>query len=296
MKIYLLSPESVPMNPVLFPTFEKTFRERGHEFVGRVEDCDVVFFDFHTRVAEYNQYAVDWVSMRLVPVVTFDEWDRGGMSSEKWPNPITIQQLDIFSYKEGRRCVHFCRLLDKTQPRLSYLYPYEKPILFEEPIHTPDELFNREFDIVWIANTAPQREALAKALREEPRLKCNIILGATKIPYHDWIAEHRKGKLFISCSAGGYSNECVQSLFSVSGHLRERTDQLLANPFTDLVNCIKTNAPPTKQDLDKIVDVVSSKEKLYDIYLKGYNHVKKYYSEEYMADYVLDILAKNGIE
>jgi len=295
MKIYLLSPESVPMNQVLFPTFEKTFRERGHEFVSRIQDCDVVFFDLHTRIADYNQDDIDFVRHFLISLITFDEWDRGGMSSEVWPHPLTEQQKDVFWYNGDRKFVNFCRLFDKTQPRPSYLYPYEKPILFEEPIHTPDELFNREFDIVWIANTAPQREALAKALIEEPRLKCNIILGATKIPYHDWIAEHRKGKLFISCSAGGYSNECVQSLFSVSGHLRERTDQLLANPFTDLVNCIETDAPPTKEDLDKIVEVVGNKRKLYNIYLNGYNHVKKYYSEEYMADYVLDILAKNYI-
>jgi len=109
MKIYLLSPVSVPMNPVLFPTFEKTFRERGHEFVSRVEDCDVVFFDLHTRIADYNQDDIDKLCWGRKLVVTFDEWDRGGMSDEAWPYPLTHQQAEVFLHiKAGQvKAVHF---------------------------------------------------------------------------------------------------------------------------------------------------------------------------------------------
>lgn len=294
MKIKLVSPESVPMNPVLFPTFIKTFNDNGHSFVGDIKECDIVFMDLHTRIAEYNQSDIDYMVENKTPIVTFDEFDKGGMSDLQWPHPLTPQQSLVMSYCIGSG-IHFCRLLDKTKMYPLNLHPYEKPILYEEPLHTADELFNREYDIVWIANTAPQRLVLEKSLKEYGKLKCNIKLGQQKILYNDWIAEHRKGKFFISCSAGGYSNECVQSLFSVSCHLRENTDQLLLHPFTNLENCLQVDIPPTKEQLDAIYETVNDKDKLYSIYKQGYNHVKKYYSEEYMANNILSILKKEGI-
>jgi len=233
------------MNPVLFPTFIKTFEANGHSFVRKMEECDVVLFDLHTRIADYNATDIGRLLIRSFPVVTFDEWDRGGMSDEVWPSPLTNQQLLVWKNIKSRS-IHFCRLFNKNHEVPKNLYPLEKPILYEEPLLDADQLFNREYDIVWIANTAPQRERLASALRLEAKLKCNIILGAKKIPYQDWINEHKKGKLFISCSAGGYSNECVQSLFSVAGQLKEKNDQLLAHPFTNSVNSVMISDTPTR--------------------------------------------------
>ena len=297
MKFYLFSPESVPMNQVLFPTFIKTFEEKGHSFVNSIQDANIILLDLHTRIAEYNQSDITYLLKCDKPIVTWDEYDKGGMSNLDWPHPLTEQQLQIFNHIENNnvKSVHFCRLLNKTKQYPTNLYPYEKPILYEDPLCSADELFNREFDIVWIANTAPQREKLAKALREDGRLRCNIILGAEKIPHHNWIAEHRKGKFFISCSAGGYSNECVQGLFSISAQLRERNDQLLLHDFDHKNNCFKITSTPTQKELDDLVEIVNDKEKLYDIYKNGHGFVKTNYSEEAWANYYLSILHQEGI-
>tara|TARA_R110000868_G_scaffold243012_1_gene498714 strand:+ start:390 stop:1274 length:885 start_codon:yes stop_codon:yes gene_type:complete len=293
MKIYLLSPESVPMNQVLFPTFGKTFRERGHEFVSRIEDCDVVFFDLHTRIADYNQHDIDFAKHFFVPIVTFDEWDRGGMSSEVWPLPLTEQQKDVFWYNGDRKFVNFCRLLDKTKQHTPCLYPYEKPILFEEPLLTPDELFHRYYDICYIANQSPSRDAIAKALLEDGRLKCYILIGGKKLEFSDFLKRHKNAKLFISSGAGGFTDERVQCLFSVAGIIRERSNQLLLHDFIHQENCLRIDNPPTKQDLDNIFEVVNNKERLYEIYKNGYDFVKKFYSKEYIATNILETIKKH---
>lgn len=276
----------------MFPTFTDTFNHYGHVFVGNPEQADIILLDLHTRIAEYKQSDIDYVVCSGKPVITFDEFDKGGMSDLDWPDPLTEQQKKVMDYciYSG---VHFCRLLNKTHTYPNNVYPYEKPILYQERKLSADDLFNREYDIVWIANTAPQREILAEALRKEKRLKCNIILGAKKIPYQDWISEHKKGKIYITCSAGGFSNECMQSLFSVSAMLREINDQLLLHPFTHLVNCLETNPIPTEQDLNTIVEVVNNKDKLYEIYLNGFNFVKSFYTEEYIAKDILDKIIKH---
>ena len=295
MKFYTLSPSSVPENQVLFPTMRPTFNEKGHEFVSIIQEADVAMMDLHSRISEYKQSDIDWLINSNLPVASFCEYDRGGMSFERWPNPLTIQQEQVFNYisRSGVKSVHFCRLLDKTKSYPENLYPYEKPILFEQEMGSADDIFNRPFDIVWIANSAPQRETLAKALRLDARLKVNIILGAKKIPYQDWIDEHKKGKLFISCSAGGYSNECVQSLFSVAGHIKERNDQLLAHPFTNGINCVSISEQPTKQEIDYLRLVVGNKDELFKIYKGCYDHMKAHYTKEAISNYILATILKH---
>lgn len=291
----IISPAGVPQNPVLFPMMKPTFLAEAHNFVDNVEFADVILFDLHTRIADYDEKEIDAIVGSGKPVVTFDEWDRGGMSLDFWPDPLTKQMEQILQkcFSGGVKSVHFCRLLDKKKKYLPNLYPYEKPILHEEPIVSADDLFNRTFDIVWIANTAPQRERLAKALRVDSRLKCNIILGAKKIPFQDWVNEHKKGKFFISCSAGGYSNECVQALFSVSAQLKEINDQLLLHPFTNGVNSVMISDEPTKEQLDYLVHVVNNKDELYKIYLNNVQHMRNFYTKEYIAKDILGKIIKH---
>lgn len=291
MKFYELTPQNIPPNPVLFPTFRKTFEASGHSYVSNIESCDVVLMDLHTRIAPYYPWDLDYIESRGTPLATFDEWDRGGMSADVWPYPLTLQMREFFEAIETipQKRVHFCRLFSKKWLIPPNMFPYEKPILYEEPMVTADELFNREYDVCFIANTAPQRESIAKALREDERLKCNISIGATKIPFNDWVNEHRKAKLFVSTSAGGFSNERQQALFSIAGLIQEETDQLLLHPHTHLNNCIKVNSKPTKEQLDVIYNVVSSKDWLYDIYERNNIFMKSFYTEEYIAG---DILKK----
>lgn len=295
MKFYLLSPYSVPPNPHLFPMFIDTWRKGGVEIVDRIEDCNYVLFDFHSRLSDYKQSDLQYTIDKRLPLATFCEWDRGHLSKDVWPNPLTDQQKDFVNWLQytGQKQVHFCRLLDKTKVYPDNLYPYEKPILYEEPICSEDELFNREFDVVFIANSGPSREAIAKAFRDDGRLKCHISLGEKKIPFEDFIKEHKRGKLFVSSGAGGYTDERKQLLFSIAGIIQERTDQLVLHEPITFGEPAKVYSPPTPHELDCIYDIVNNKEFLYKLYSNGCRFMKKYYSKEYIANDILEKIKKH---
>lgn len=293
MRVYLLSPQGVPMNQHLFPMFIDTWKSKGVEVVSNIRDSDAVFFDFHTRIAEYNQRDIDWITQSDNPIVCFDEYDRGNMSDEQWPQPITAQQESIFIHSHFVKSVHFCRLLDKTQEYPFNLFPYEKPFLYDEGLLSSDELFNREYDICFIANHSPSREKIAQAIEEDGRLKTIISLGATKIPFNEFLKQHKKAKLFISSGAGGFTDERVQLLFSVAGIVRERSNQWLLHDFAHMGNCLRIDSPPTKQDIDILVEIVNNKERLYEIYQNGYEFVKTFYSREHIANNILETIEAN---
>lgn len=295
MRIYFLSPSGVPENPCLFPTMRPTFINQGVEIVDRISDADVVFLDLHSRLSDYNEGDVDWILYTDTPIVSFCEWDRGNLSSDEYPEPLTSQQREIFGHIKDCdiKSVHFCRLLNKNTIYPSNVFPYEKPISHEWPILTPEELFNRPYEISWVANSSPSRQAIADAFIKDGRFRCNISLGQPQIPFDEWVNEHRKAKLFISAGAGGYTDQKVQALFSVAGIIRERSDQLLLHDFTHLQDCLRIDSPPTKRDLDTVYDIVNDKEMLYSIYLTGYSFMKKYYTEEYIASYILETVKKH---
>jgi hypothetical protein len=288
-KFYTISPQCVPENPHLFPMMRSTLIVQGHSFVDRIEDAKIIMVDLHTRIAPYNQSDVDYILNSNVPVSTFCEWDRGILSNDTYPTPLTNQQEKIFEQiNSGKiKSVHFCRLLDKTKTYPPHLYPYEKPVLYEEPITTKDELFNREYDIVFVANHSPPRQAIADALLNDSRLRCYISLGQPKIPFDDFVKLHKRGKFFVSSGAGGYSNERPQYLFSIAAMIQEKTDQLLLHPHTDN-NCLLISNTPTKDDLDRIYNTVNNKQSLYELYLSNQDFMKKYYSAEYIAADILN--------
>lgn len=290
MKFYLLSP-MCPPNPHLFPQFVETWKANGVEITDRIQDADVVLMDLHSRLFEYNQGDIDYLIEKSLPLVTFDEWDRGSMSNDVWPFPMNGQQSLVWGCHIGSQ-LHFCRLLDKTKPSKK-VFPYEKPILYEEPLLTPDELFNRKYDIVYIANEAPSRNKIAQALLDDGRLKCYIALGQEKIPFNDFVDNHTRGKLFISSAAGGYTDERKQYLFSIAGVIQHQTDQLVLHELTHLRNCLKIDEYPTKEQLDTIVEICNHKELLYQIYKNGYDFMKKYYSKEYIATDILNKIKTN---
>lgn len=294
MRFYLLSPQCPP-NPHLFPMFIDTWKSEGIEIRDRIEDCDVVLMDLHSRLFDYKQEDVDWVVNNSVYIATFDEWDRGGLSNEIYPIPLTWQQQNIWTSIHGNNPtpIHFCRLLDKTDHHVSNLYPYEKPILYEEPLLSPEQLFDRPYDIVWIANTAPQREMLKEVLENDGRLKTKIILGAEKIPLQEWINAHKQGKMFVKWGGGGYGCEKAQHLFSVAAMIKEDNDQLLLHDWTHTVNCIKINPIPTAENLQILVDVVNNKEKLYKLYENNYYFMREFYSAGYIAKDILNKIKKH---
>lgn len=288
MRFYLLSPKC-PQNPHLFPLWVNEWERNGIIINKEIYYADVLLVDLHTRIFDYDERELEWLLNSRVPIITFDEYDKGGLSNLDWPHPLTYQQKQIFDHIERHniKSVHFCRLLNKSNKYPPNLFPYEKPILYQTKQLSSEDLFNRQYDVVGIMNTAPQREAIKKALEEDGRLKCNIILGADKIPLQDWINEHKRGKFFISASGGGYSSEKPQHLFSVAAMLQENTDQLLLHEPIHLMNCIKISSPPTKADIDNIVDIVNNKEALYQIYEINYNFMTAFYSAEYIANFIL---------
>lgn len=294
MKFYCLSPYSVPENPCLFPILRKCWE--GHEFVERIEYADCVLLDLHVRHTDYLQSDVDWLlGNNGVKVAVFCEYDRGNMSDAIYPLPLTEQQRLIFNRidREEIKSVHFCRLLDKNKTYPYTIFPYEKPIAYDEGLLTPEQLFDRPYDVCMIANTAPSREAIAEAFRKDGRLKCIISIGQPKIDFQDFAKEHKKAKMFVSSAGGGFSNERKQCLFSVSTCIEQRTDQLLLHELTHLDNCLMIDSPPTQQDLDTIWEVVNNKEKLYSIYKSNYDFMHRYYSENYIANDILNKILKH---
>jgi hypothetical protein len=272
MKIFLLSPNDVPPNPHLFPQWIETWESKGHQIVNRINEAEVIMIDLHSRLSDYDNNDIDFVLQCKTPLISFDEFDKGGMSLLDWPDPLTDQQAKIFDhiYNDNIKAVHFCRLLNKKNKYPSNVFPYEKGILYEEELLTAEQLFDRPLDVCFVANHAPSREKIANALLQDGRLKCHISIGATKIPFNDFVNQHKRAKLFISSAAGGFGDERKQALFSVSGIISQRTDQLLLHDFTHLENCLKIDSPPTKKDIDTIYETVNDKERLYEIYKNGY--------------------------
>lgn len=292
---YILSPQ-LPLNPDLFPVFAPTFEQNGCKFVSDIRSADIILLDLHTRISDYLAMDIEYAISTQTPIITFDEFDKGGLSDLEWPYPLTNQQEQIFKHiNDGFiLSIHFCRLLNKNKLYPSNVFPFERSILYEEPMLSADELFNRPIDVTYIANTAPNREEIKRVFEADGRLKCNFLLGAEKLPFDKWVDENRKSKFTISASGGGYSDEKKQNLFSICAILQEITDQLLLHPFIHGETCLKFDQPPTKQDLDNIYKVVNDKEKLYGIYQRNYEFMKKYYSKEYIANNILDIIEKHN--
>ena len=84
MKIFILQPTG-QKSWHLFDTMEKTFSERGHEFVLNAEDAQVVFFDLWNHGGVYYKRDVEKVLFWQLPVVGFDFQDQWG-SPEHRPN------------------------------------------------------------------------------------------------------------------------------------------------------------------------------------------------------------------
>jgi hypothetical protein len=286
-----MTPVFVPPNPHLFPTLSPHFEAAGHTTTNDINRASIVFLDMHTRVSPYDEKDLNYLLNGDLQIVSWEEFDKGGLSTLDWPHPLTGQQKKIFDHIERHKIksVHFCRLLNKKNKYPFNVFPYEKSIQYQEPMVSKDELFNRQYDVVFIANTAPQRELLKKELERDGRFRCNIILGDEKIPFQDWVNKHKEGRFFVKWSAGGYGCEKAQCLFSVAAMIKEDNDQLLLHDWSHLNNCIKLSSIPTSNQLNTLYDVVSNKDKLYELYTSNYRFMKSFYTSEYIA---LDILEK----
>lgn len=288
MKIYFISPVG-KKSDLLFDTFISAFEGKGHKIVNHIQEGDVVFFDVYSRLGTYYLPDVDYANLSGLPVVMFDATDYGGMSKEEWHKPRVFLNNQV---------IYFIRKMDKTLEYPKWVYPYEV-IIYPDHDFTPvskEELFNRPYDICFIGNTSPTRQNVVNGLLNAGfKMDIHWTNEKGKLSHDEWLDRHRQAKFFLSADGGGFSDERSYQLITIAPMLKNRNNHLQANPFKDGVNCWQTDELPTRFDIEDLQLVLSDKNMLYDIYISGIDHMKKYYTAEYRAEYILKTLEENGI-
>ena len=295
-KFFTISPIG-KQSPDLFQTMIPTFTEQGHSFVSSVEEADIVLIDLHTRVGEYDQSIISHALYEKKQIVSFDEWDHGGMSKDPYPY-YTIQQKTFFDTARqiNTPVIQFVRKMDKTKKYLPNTFPYEKTIQNTFPITTKEELCSRPYDFCFIGNTSPQRKSVVQGLLDGGLM--GIVRWTNesgKISHEDWFNIHRSAKLFLSADGGGYSDERSYQLITVAGFLRQKNTHLQRFPFSDCINCLEVSEHPTSEEIEGIKSVLSDPDYLYEIYTEGVAFMKEHYSAEARANYILSVIKKEGI-
>jgi len=273
-------------NPRLFPTFKKTFEVSRHTNTDNPNEATHCFIEIQSGDIRYDQELLSRIKDSGIPIIAFDSREYGPLNKDKWT-----------PFELASPLIYFMRNMNKDEEYPINVYPFDWAYFKEcdYPTVSKDELFNREFDICFMGTESPVRTNLINGLMADGRLKLNCeYRDHTQrfSKYSQFIDEHRKAKLYLSCDGAGFTNERPNQLFSVSAMLKNKNQHKAANPFTDLQNCIEINEPPTKEDIDKVLEVINDKDKLYDIYLNGYCHTKNFYSEEWAANYILKKINK----
>lgn len=283
--------------PMLFDTFEKTFKEKGHEIVYDANEADVVFFDMHTRLGDYDNEVISVVSNK--PTVFFDAWDYGTMHKDGFPyiNHEQIRSLMSRLRSNNVPIIYFVRKLEKQFAKDGY-HPYE---LIQYPDHdfpliSKEELFNRKIDLCFIGNTSPTRDNFISGLL---KLNCfNIdhrFNSDERVEHGDWLERHRKAKFFITACGAGFSDERQYQLITIAPMLRNKSNHFRLNDFVDMVDCIEIGEIPTESDCEKLLKVLNDEDKLYAIYVAGVKRMKQYFNAEYRANYILEVMKKENI-
>lgn len=279
MKIIYITPNP---NPRLFPTFKNTFEQNGITETTNAYEATHCFIEIQSGEVKYDEEKLKIVNGMGIPVICFDSREYGPLNKGGWVKP--LEQIIPFCY--------FMRNMNTSQNYPDNVYPFDWAYFSEcdYPLVSKEELFNREFDVCFMGTESPVRTNVINGLRKDGRLKlhCEYRDHTQRFSaYQQFINEHRKAKLYLSCDGAGYTNERPNQLFAVSPMVKSRNNHISAKPFTDLINCIEISEYPTKEDIDKILSVVNDKDKLYDIYLNGYCHTNNFYSEEYISNYIL---------
>lgn len=249
------------------------------------------------REVGYNWDDLSFVIDNKIPVVTFDEWDRGSMGMDVWPYPLHPQQLDFLGglNREGIKAVHFVRKIDTLVKYPANVYPYEK-CLYKDcdfPLTTQDELFSRPYEIFFYGNTTPRRLSVTNELSKH--FNCDFRIAQKNLPQKEWLSRASQSKLFLTADGAGFTDERMQQLITIAPMLKQKNTHLQIAPFTDCVNCLMVSIEPTEEEIKGIKEVLNDKEYLYEIYRLGIEHAKKYYTEEWRALYILKVLKENSI-
>jgi len=286
-KFYFISPIG-KATPQLFDSFEETFIKEEHNIVGDVRDADVVFIDLYSHVSKNFPPEFQHCVETNVPLVYFDETDYGGMSKEE----LDFSLID----KIKNKFVYFMRKMGKHSIYPPYVYPYEKILMENRPLTMPEELFSRPYDFCWIGNESPERKNVVKGLLDAG---LNGYVHWTnekgKLSHDEWMKLHEKAKLFLESDGGGWGSERPMQLCTIVPMLRQRNDMLRVHDWKDCVSCIDVDEHPTKEDIENIKSILSGKEYLYEIYEKGAELLRIYYTAEARSLYIFNVLKKENI-
>lgn len=285
MNIIYVSPIGAN-NPRLFPVIKNGLTNNWETDNPRT--ATHCFIEQQSGDIRYDQEILQIIKDRQIPIICFDSREFGTMRNEKW-FPVDLN-VDVY----------FIRNMNRAEDYPDNCYPFDWPYFQEcdyEPT-TAEELNTRPYDCCFIGTEAPTRKTFIDALIKDGRIKVHYeFRDHTRRfqHYSEWVNEHKKAKLHISCDGGGYTNERPNQLFAIAPMIRNRSNHLPAHSFTDEINCIEVNEQPTEADIDKVIDILNNKEWLYDIYLSGIAHTKKYHSAEATANYILQALKINGL-
>ena len=274
MKVLYISPNG-QVNKRLFPIFNE-------EEVTNPNDADYCFVEVISgEICEYPLGLMMEVWDKKIPIVVFDNREYGPMQKEVW-SKIQLPHEPI---------AYFIRNMDKWGKYPKNCYPLDWPY-FEECDWFPETkemLFARKTDVCFYGVESPTRKNFVHGINGV-NVEYAFIEHTNRLPYRQWVDLHDTSKCFISCDGGGFTDERIQQLFTIGVILKNKNNHRPNNPFTDKINCIEVSEHPTKEELDWLVKIVNDKEWLYEIYLNGIAHVKKYYSKEYRANYITKIL------
>lgn len=281
--------------PMLFDTFEKTFKEKGHEIVGDVNAADIVLFDMHTRIGDYDNDIISTISKK--PTVFFDAWDYGTMHKDGFPyiNHAQIKSLMSELKANNSPIIYFVRKLEKRFSNDGY-YPYE---LIQYPDHdfplvSKEELFNRKIDLCFIGNTTPTRDNFIAGLVKHNCFNIDYRFNSYERVEHDeWLNRHRKAKFFITACGAGFSDERQYQLITIAPMLRNKSNHFRLNDFVDMVDCVEMDENPSESDREKLLKILNDKDRLYDMYMAGIKRMKLYFNAEYRANYILETILKH---
>ncbi len=295
MRIYFISPIG-KKSYLLFDTFIPIFESNGHIIVNDVKDADIVFFDMYDRKCEYEQSDLD--NSLTLPKVVFDFWDYGGCEDGTHIFPYWGDNIQITGFLALFETVNiwFVRKLDKSI-KLTNVYPIECCLYPDHDFEptTNEEFNNRPYDIFFAGNESPTRKNVINGLLNSAQFKMDVHWSGEngKLPHDEWLNRARQAKMFLSADGGGFSDERSYQLITIAAFLKNKNNHFQLNPFNNFNECLEVSEYPTENEIYNIKQFISSKHNLYHIYEQGIWHMKKYYSFEYRANYILDTIQKN---
>lgn len=313
MKILPISPLNVK-SFLLYNTMEETFRQQGHEFVGKGTKADCCFLDLHSGHSNYDEWDLDVVLTMGVPVVCFDqfeytnpppltrEWRPGGAVVDL--NPGTGNELGIWLerlFKNHQIKLWFMRRKpSKWIDFPDFVRPFDQvqyPGHDFEPVGK-DELMHRPYDICFVGSICPWRENIMRDLLLCKSLKVDCEFVIERIPHEDWLNRHRQARLFVSGDGPGDCSDRPYQLPTIAPMLKFRNHHDLPLPWVHGQDCIEgadCYGNMEAGDEEMIKGFLKDPDWLHSIYLNGIHHFRQCTPEK-RSLYILDQLQQAGIK